>query len=141
MRRRSVLAVTGAVAIATATACGSGGSVPATAASPSPTTVVGSTTPQAAEAADVCATATAESLLDALKASPDFYKRVAHPSALTGIECSAPFVVAGTVGTVQGTGVLFRWDGSRWTVLDIGSAMHCAQYGVTAADGLTGCVV
>ena len=43
--------------------------------------------------------------------------------------------------TVQGSGVLFRRDGSRWTVLDVGSAIQCAQYGVTVDDALEGCVV
>ena len=89
----------------------------------------------------MCAAATEESLLAALKASPDFYRRVAHPTGFGDIQCSAPFALGSTAGTVQGSGVLFRRDGSRWTVLDIGSAIKCAQYGVTEDDGLEGCVV
>lgn len=161
MRRLSVLALAFAAAITTATACGSDSDNPTTAASSSPaaasgtappSTVVETTVPPqdpgaqqdtdaAPENVDVCAAATAEALLEALKSSPDFYRRVARPTGLGQIQCSPPFARAGTQGTVQGSGVLFRRDGSRWTVLDVGSAMHCAQYGVTADDRLEGCVV
>jgi hypothetical protein len=89
---------------------------------------------------DVCAAATGELLLAALRSSPDFYRRVAHPTGLGGIQCSPPFALGFTQGTVQGSGVLFRREGSRWTVLDVGSAMDCAKYGVTASDALEGCV-
>jgi hypothetical protein len=97
--------------------------------------------PAAPENVDVCAAATGALLLAALKSSPDFYRRVAHPTGLGGIQCSPPFALGFTQGTVQGSGVLFRREGSRWTVLDVGSAMDCAQYGVTAEDALEGCVV
>jgi hypothetical protein len=162
MRRLSVLALTFAAAITTATACGSDSDNPTTAASSSPaasgvtappSTVVEARVPpqdrgarQDTDAApenvdDVCAAATEELLLAALKSSPDFYGRVARPTGLGHIQCSPPFALAGTEGTVQGSGVLFRRDGSRWTVLDVGSAMDCAPYGVTADDRLEGCVV
>src|SRR4029077_20111520 len=81
-----------------------------------------------------------EALLAALKSSPD-YRRVAYPTGFGHIQCSPPFALGATEGTVQSSGVLFRRDGSRWTVLDVGSAIDCAQYGVTADDALEGCVV
>jgi hypothetical protein len=96
--------------------------------------------PAAPEGVDVCAAATEDALLAALKTSPDF-RRVAQPTGFGHIQCSAPFALGFTEGTVQGSGVLFRRDGSRWTVLDVGSAIDCAQYGVTADDALEGCVV
>lgn len=166
MRRPTVLILTFVVAMTTATACASDSDNPTTAASSSPaassvttppSTVVTTTVEETVTSAqdpgvdqgteaspaddEVCAAATAESLLEALKASPDFYRRVAYPASLGYIQCSAPFALGSTVGTVQSSGVLFRRDGSRWTVLDVGSAMHCAQYGVTEDDALEGCVV
>jgi uncharacterized protein YgiB involved in biofilm formation len=160
MRRLSVLTLTFAAAITTATACGSDGDNPTTAASSSPAasgvtappSTVETTVPAqdpgaqqdtdaAPENVDVCTAATAEALLEALKSSPDFYRRVASPNGFGSIQCSAPFALATTAGTVQGSGVLFRRDGSRWTVLDVGSAIDCTQYGVTADDALEGCIV
>ena len=91
--------------------------------------------PAAPEGVDVCAAATEEALLAELKPVPGFgFRR---------IQCSAPFALATSPGTdtVQSSGFLFRRDGSRWTVLDKGSAIDCAQYGVTADDALEGCVV
>jgi hypothetical protein len=169
VRRQSVLTLILVVALASVTACRSDSDNPRTAASSSraistvtapPSTLVETTGAQtapprdpgasqdtdAAPAApehvdDVCAAATEELLLAALKSSPNFYKRVAYPTGLGSIQCSPPFALGGTRGTVQGSGVLFRRDGSRWTVLDVGSAIHCAQYGVTVDDALEGCVV
>jgi hypothetical protein len=161
MRRLSVLTLTFAAAVTTASACGSDSDNPTTASSSSPaasgvsappSTVVETTVPAqdpgaqqdtdaAPEDVDVCTAATAEALLEALKSSPDFYRRVASPNGFGSIQCSAPFALATTAGTVQGSGVLFRRDGSRWTVLDVGSAIDCTQYGVTADDALEGCVV
>jgi hypothetical protein len=168
VRRLSVLTLILAVALTIATACTSDSDNPTTAALSSPaiptvtappstlveTKVEGTapprnpgapqdtdTSPAAPENVDVCAAATEELLLAALKSSPDFYRRVAHPTGFGHIQCSAPFALGSTAGTVQGSGVLFRRDGSRWTVLDVGSAIHCAKYGVTADDALEGCVV
>ncbi|WP_286274349.1 hypothetical protein [Mycobacterium antarcticum] len=97
--------------------------------------------PAAPEGVDVCAAATEEALLAELKSSPNFYERVAYATGFWRVQCSPPFALGATQGTVQSSGALFRRDGSRWTVLDVGSAMACAQYGVTAADALEGCVV
>ncbi len=167
MRRLSVLTLTLAVALMFATACSSDSDNPTTAASspaistataPSSTlveTTVEETAPPrdpgapqdtdappvAPENVDVCAAATADALMEALKSSPGFYSRVASPTHFGSIQCSAPFALATTAGTVQGSGVLFRRDGSRWTVLDVGSAIDCAQYGVTVDDALEGCIV
>ncbi len=154
MRRLSVLTLTLTVALMIATACGSNPYNPMTAAPSSPAvatgmapantlvaTTVEETAVSAAPDADVCAAATEESLLAALRSSPDFNSRVAHPTGFGHIQCSAPFAVGWTTGTVQGSGVLFRRDGSGWSVLDVGSAMHCAKYGVTTDDALEGCVV
>jgi hypothetical protein len=102
--------------------------------------VTSDASPAAPENVDVCAAATGEALLAALKTSPD-YRRVAYPTGFGQIQCSPPFALGSTEGTVQSSGVLFRRDGSRWTVLDVGSAIDCAQYGVTADDALKGCVV
>lgn len=102
--------------------------------------VTSDASPAAPENVDVCAAATGEALLAALKSSPD-YRRVAYPTGFGHIQCSPPFALGATEGTVQSSGVLFRRDGSRWTVLDVGSAIDCAQYGVTADDALEGCVV
>jgi hypothetical protein len=96
------------------------------------------------EGGDVCAAATEEALMAELKSSPGFYSRLAHPIGFLSIQCSPPFAIGWTAVssiTFQPAGVLFRRDGSRWTVLDIGTAMACAQYGVTAANALEGCVV
>jgi hypothetical protein len=90
----------------------------------------------AAPGIDTCAAATKEALLAELHpVVPGFdFRRV---------QCSAPFALATSTGTdtMQSSGYLFRRDGSRWTLLDVGSAMACAQYGVTAADALEGCSV
>ena len=102
--------------------------------------VTSDASPVAPDTVDVCAAATGEALLAALKSSPD-YRRVAYPTGFGHIQCSPPFALGATEGTVQSSGVLFRRDGSRWTVLDVGSAIDCAQYGVTADDALEGCVV
>ncbi len=156
MRRPSVLTMTLVAALTIATACGSDSSSAAISTVIAPSSTLVATTveetassaapgtaasPAAPENADVCAAATEGSLLAALRSSPDFNRRVAHPTGFGRIQCSAPFALGSTAGTVQGSGVLFRWDGSRWTVLDVGSAMHCAKYGVTAEDALEGCVV
>lgn len=132
MRRLSILTLTFAAAVTTV-ACGSDSDNPTTAASSSPAA--------SPENVDICTAATADALLEALKSSPDFYSRVAYPTGFLRIQCSAPFALGSTAGTVQSSGVLFRRDGSRWTVLDVGSAIECAQYGVTDDDTLEGCVV
>ncbi|MGU3293683.1 hypothetical protein [Williamsia sp. M5A3_1d] len=91
---------------------------------------------------DACAFATPDALMAALRSTPEF-DRVARPTGFRRIQCSAPFALASTSGTPQSSGVLFTRAGDGWTVLDVGSAMQCAQYGVTAAQAaaLEGCVV
>jgi hypothetical protein len=130
MRRSAVLTVTFAAAIAAATACGSGSGNPTAAASSSPTAPDG-----------VCAAATADALMEALTSSPDFYTRAGSPTGIRSVQCSAPFALGWTEGSVQPPGVLFRRDDSRWTVLDLGTAINCGQYGVTAEDDFEGCRV
>ncbi len=100
------------------------------------------TTERSPLGSDACAFATQDSLMAALRSSPDF-NRVASPTGFRRIQCSTPFALASTSGTPQSSGVLFERTGDSWTVLDVGSAIECAQYGVTVAQApaLEGCVV
>ena len=173
MRRFPALALTLAAGLATLTACGSDTDDAVTAISSAPTvstvtvTAPASSTSEPApevtdeieateqeteqetEAADTgsvgsdaCAAATDAALHAAVRASAKF-SGAENQGAYRRIQCSAPFAIATTVGNPQSSGILFRRDGARWVVLDVGSAMQCAQYGVTAAQvpALEGCGV
>ena len=98
--------------------------------------------PKSPLGSDACAFATEDSLMAALRSTPAF-TRTASPTGFRRIQCSTPFALASTSGTPQSSGVLFQRTGQSWTVLDVGSAIQCAQYGVTAAQApaLEGCVV
>ena len=86
------------------------------------------TTAPAKSAVDRCPV-TAATLLDALRASPEFYQRAARPAALQDASCASGYAVASTVfdGQHQTAEIVFGFDATaaHWRPLNLGSADIC----------------
>ncbi|MFI5916901.1 hypothetical protein [Dactylosporangium sp. NPDC051541] len=105
-----------------------------TASAANPTTTApapGTTTAPARSAVDPCPVSVA-TLLEALRASADFYQRAARPAALRDASCASGYAVASTVfdGQHQTTEIVFGFDATapRWRPLNLGSADICVGF-------------